>query len=195
MTAVSFRDVFVHDRETGETTRLSEVTFGDRIEEGDNASSHPRISGDGRHVVYLSGASNLDPDRDQATNLYLHDRETGRNRQIAFNESGMEHPQEPVHVDISDDGTLIAYATYPGSQLPPEGVCGHARGRAGHELRGVAHDTAAGTTTKMVSFDLSGMFAPMHGPQVTPDGAFVWVTREAAERSCSSEPPGGDRSR
>ena len=175
MTAASFRDVFVHDRETGETTRLSQVSFGDRIEEGDNSSSHPRISGDGRYVAYLSGATNLDPDRDQATNLYLHDRETGRNRQIAFNESGMEHPQEPVHVDISDDGTLIAYTTYPGSQLPPEGVVATPMDERGTNYEVWLHDTAAGTTTKMVSFDLSGMFAPMHGPQVTPDGAFVWV--------------------
>jgi hypothetical protein len=57
------RDVFIHDRETGETTRISQITYGDRVEEGDDGSSHPVISGNGLFVVYQSGASNLDPDR------------------------------------------------------------------------------------------------------------------------------------
>lgn len=53
-----FRDVFVHDRQTGETTRLSVDTDG--VEgNGNSGSSKISISSDGRYVVFASDASNL----------------------------------------------------------------------------------------------------------------------------------------
>ena len=49
-------DVFVHDRETGKTERVSIRSNGD---EGDHASVEPSISGKGRHVAFMSVATNL----------------------------------------------------------------------------------------------------------------------------------------
>jgi len=49
-------DAFVHDRVTGVTTRVSVATDGTR---GNQESSIPAISADGRHVAFLSYASNL----------------------------------------------------------------------------------------------------------------------------------------
>ena len=49
-------DVFLHDRETGETRRVSVASDGT---EGDHLSSRPTMSPDGRFVGYLSLASNL----------------------------------------------------------------------------------------------------------------------------------------
>ena len=51
-------DVFVHDRETGETMRVSVSSSG---EEGDHRSEAPSISGAGRFVAFQSKSRNLVP--------------------------------------------------------------------------------------------------------------------------------------
>ena len=51
-------DVFVHDRQTGQTERVSIASNGTQ---GDERSSLPSISSDGRYVAFESGASNLVP--------------------------------------------------------------------------------------------------------------------------------------
>lgn len=50
-------DIFVHDRDTGETARLSEPATG----ESDGNSFQPAISGDGAWIVFESDATNLVP--------------------------------------------------------------------------------------------------------------------------------------
>lgn len=50
------RDVFVRDRQTGETTRMSVDTSG---AEANGDSFAPAISSDGRFVAFSSAASNL----------------------------------------------------------------------------------------------------------------------------------------
>ena len=51
-------DVFVRDRQTGALERVSVATGGT---EGNSHSTWPAISANGRHVVFQSLASNLDP--------------------------------------------------------------------------------------------------------------------------------------
>ena len=51
-------DVFVRDRQTGALERVSVATDGS---EGSSHSQWPAISANGRHVVFQSLASNLDP--------------------------------------------------------------------------------------------------------------------------------------
>jgi len=49
-------DVFVHDRKTGKTKRVSKRSNGT---EGDSGSDDPSISGDGRYIAFESDATNL----------------------------------------------------------------------------------------------------------------------------------------
>ncbi len=49
-------DVFVHDLRTGQTTRVSVDSAG---QEGNNPSSSPSISANGRFVAFSSSASDL----------------------------------------------------------------------------------------------------------------------------------------
>src|SRR6266508_2632853 len=51
-----FADIFLHDRETAETSLVSLNTTGLRANKN---SSRPSISGDGRFIVFESDASNL----------------------------------------------------------------------------------------------------------------------------------------
>ena len=52
-------DIFVHDRETGETTRVSVASDGT---EADSYSYALSISGNGKYVAFESEATNLVPD-------------------------------------------------------------------------------------------------------------------------------------
>ena len=67
-----FRDVFVHDRQTGQTTRVSVSSAG---VQGNNRSIHPSISSDGRYVAFYSAARNLvDGDNNGFRDVFVHDR-------------------------------------------------------------------------------------------------------------------------
>src|SRR6266516_1899006 len=66
------RDVFVHDRQTGETTRVSVAQDG---AQANGESFAPAISGDGRYVVFSSSASNLVAgDTNNANDIFVRDR-------------------------------------------------------------------------------------------------------------------------
>ena len=67
----SFLDIFVRDTQVGSTTRLSVSSLG---VEANSYSSYPSISGDGRFVAYISGASNLvPPDMNLLQDAFLSD--------------------------------------------------------------------------------------------------------------------------
>ena len=68
-------DVFVRDRQTGALERVSVATDGT---EGNSHSTWPAMSANGRHVVFQSLASNLDPtDTNGVSDLYVRDLDTG----------------------------------------------------------------------------------------------------------------------
>lgn len=68
-------DVFVRDRQTGALQRVSVATDGS---EGNSHSYWPTMSSNGRHVVFRSLASNLDPsDTNGVWDLYVRDLDTG----------------------------------------------------------------------------------------------------------------------
>ncbi len=68
------RDIFLYNRDTGTTTRLSAAPDG---AESNGASARPAISADGRWVTFFSDASNLvSGDNNNATDIFLHDLTT-----------------------------------------------------------------------------------------------------------------------
>jgi DNA-binding CsgD family transcriptional regulator/Tol biopolymer transport system component len=68
--ALAPEDVFVRDRQSSKTTRVSVVTGGAQAE---GSSAFANISGDGRFVAFVSDAGNLVPERTGAKHLHLHD--------------------------------------------------------------------------------------------------------------------------
>jgi Tol biopolymer transport system component len=78
-------DTFLHDRVTGETTRVSVDSLGG---EADAFSRDPCISGNGRYVVFESWAANLVAgDTNGRPDVFLHDRVTGETVRISPNAS------------------------------------------------------------------------------------------------------------
>src|SRR5436189_117254 len=68
-------DVFVHDRQTGTTERVSVASDGTQA---NNVSSYPALSADGRFVAFQSDATNLVVgDTNGKTDVFVHDRQTG----------------------------------------------------------------------------------------------------------------------
>ena len=65
-------DVFVHDRETGETIRVSVSSSG---EQGDDDSNEPSISDDGGFVAFTSAAGNFHISG--VGGVFVHDMATG----------------------------------------------------------------------------------------------------------------------
>ena len=77
-------DIFVHDRQTGTTTRVSVATDGTQ---SDGNSSYPSISGNGRFVAFKSAATNLvTGDTNGVADIFVRDRDTDNDG--IFDETG-----------------------------------------------------------------------------------------------------------
>ena len=69
-------DVFVRDRQTGTTQRVSVGPGG--VQGNGDSSQRPSISADGRFVAFSSDASNLVPgDTNGVDDVFVRDRQTG----------------------------------------------------------------------------------------------------------------------
>ena len=65
-------DIFVHDRQTGQTERVSVSSIG---AQGNDSSYSPSISSNGRYVAFSSSADNLvDGDSNLYRDVFVHER-------------------------------------------------------------------------------------------------------------------------
>ncbi len=78
-------DVFVRDRQTGTTERVSVDSSGNP---GNSQSSFPFINSDGRFVTFLSWASNLvENDTNVSKDIFVHDRQAGTTELVSAGDS------------------------------------------------------------------------------------------------------------
>jgi Tol biopolymer transport system component len=108
-------DVFVRDRRTGKTTRVSVDSRGrqgggDRTMNGSNA---PVISANGRYVAFHSADSNLvRGDTNGVFDIFVHDRRTGRTTRVSVSTAGAQANQESLGAaSISADGRYVAFTS------------------------------------------------------------------------------------
>ena len=103
-------DIFVHDRETGLTSRVSINTFGI---EGGNHSDWPSISADGNIIAFESIATNLVAgDNNGYSDVFVHDRQTGITVRASVTSSGAEGNQLSNAPSISGDGHIVSFPSY-----------------------------------------------------------------------------------
>jgi len=106
------RDIFVRDRVTSTTERVSIASDGT---EANGRSGETSISGDGRYVVFTSEANNLvTNDTNGVADLFLRDRATGTTKRINVANDGT---QSSFSFDgyygfkLSGDGQYIAFGS------------------------------------------------------------------------------------
>ncbi|MCB8944347.1 MAG: hypothetical protein H6658_11410 [Ardenticatenaceae bacterium] len=100
-------DVFVHDRVTGVTRRVSIASDGSQ---GNDWSSDARISANGRFVAFYSIADNLVPDdTNEQGDIFVHDLQTGQTTRVSIATDGTEANNWSAYQAISADGRYVAF--------------------------------------------------------------------------------------
>ena len=108
------RDAFVHDRLTGETTRVSVSSTGAESHCSDpfGCSSAAGITADGRYVAIVSDAPDLVPgDTNQASDVFIHDRRTGETTRVSISNGGSQGNGASGAAAISSDGRYVAFTS------------------------------------------------------------------------------------
>src|SRR5205814_1949170 len=99
-------DVFVHDRQTDTTARVSVASDGTQ---GNGASAGVGLSADGRFVAFHSAATNLVAgDTNGATDVFVHDRQTGTTERVSVDSDGTQGNGPSAGAALSADGGLVA---------------------------------------------------------------------------------------
>ena len=100
-------DIFVHDRVTEETTRISVDSNGNQA----NGNSYrPQLSGDGNLVVFESLATDLVPnDANSSTDVFVHDRTTGTTTRVSVKFDGTEYQNGGNSPQLSQDGSHVSF--------------------------------------------------------------------------------------
>ena len=100
-------DIYLRDTATNMTTRVSRSHAG---RDPDGPSYHPALSGDGRHVAFVSDASNLTRDaRKHVASVYVRDVVTGVTELVSRNASGHQANGASLQPVVSHDGSTVAF--------------------------------------------------------------------------------------
>jgi Tol biopolymer transport system component len=101
--------VYVRDLVTGVTQRISVTPSG---AEGNGSSFGPAVSGDGRHVVFHSTASNLvSGDTNNAADIFAFDRFTQQMRRVSQSAAGTQGNGDSFDPAVSSDGRFVAFSS------------------------------------------------------------------------------------
>jgi Tol biopolymer transport system component len=166
------QDIFVHDRRTGRTTRVS---VNSRGRQGNDDSSASDISATGRFVLVSSTATNLVRDDSNGyEDLFVHDRETGTTRLVSVRSNGAQANAAVGNVDpgsISTDGRFITFSSAASNLVKDDD-------NAVSDV--FVRDRVAGKTTR-VSMISAGDEAngSSRDPSISGDGKLVSFTSDA----------------
>ena len=165
-----FGDVFVHDRQTGNTTRVSVASNG---AQGNGSSSSPAISANGRYVTFESNASNLVAgDSNGFEDVFVHDRQTGTTTRVSVASNGSQATGPSSEPAMSTSGRYISFLSF-----APDMVTGDTNLRSDVFV----HDRQTGNTTR-VSVDSAGVQGNNHSQisAISADGRYVAFQSQAS---------------
>jgi hypothetical protein len=118
----ALRDVFVRDRETGTTERVSVDSAGGEANDF-SWNCEFAIAADGRCVAFVSYASNLVPgDTNKDEDVFVHDRSTGVTERVSVDSSGAEANGEIAIRQLAalhlGDGRVVAFTSFANNSSP-----------------------------------------------------------------------------
>jgi Tol biopolymer transport system component len=163
-------DIFVHDRVTAETARVSVSTGGGQANGG---SASPAISADGRYVAFHSWATNLVPgDTNGVDDIFVHDRVTGETARVSVSSDGAQANSDSWSPAISADGCYVAFHSRANNMVP---------GDTNNAWDIFVHDRATGATSRV---SVSSAGAQSNGlsrsASISADGRYVAFSSTAA---------------
>ena len=157
-------DVFVHDRKTGQTTRVSVASDGSQ---GDDFSDAPSISASGRYVAFFSNASNLAEggDTNGTGDIFVHDRATGQTTLVTVASDGSQSNGASHHASISGNGRYVAFQSEASNLVS---------GDTNNTFDVFVHDRKTGQTTRVSvrSNGSQGNDLSLH-PAISANGRYV----------------------
>jgi len=184
-------DVFLRDRMTGTTTRVSVADDGS---ESNGFSQYTAISSNGRQIAFSSGATNLVAgDTNSHWDVFVRDLDANRTVRVSISSTGEQGDADSYSPSISADGRYVAFisaATWAGTaQYGPMQVWIHDRDT---DENGI-FDEENGTMTRLVSRDFSGVGAANQycvRPRVSADGRHVMFESGATNLDPVGNPNG-----
>ena len=100
-------DIFVHDRQTGNTSRASVSSAG---LQANSWSQNPSISYNGRYVTFTSPASNLvSGDTNGCADVFVHDQQIGKTVRASVSSLGIQGNGDSQNSMLSGDGRFVAF--------------------------------------------------------------------------------------
>jgi cold shock CspA family protein len=114
-------DIFVHDRQTGDTTRVSVASDGTQGNDNSASPGGSAISAYGRYVAFSSLASNLVPgDANGKRDVFVHDRQTGQTSRVSVASDGTQGNwiSGDYGLDISAYGRYVAFSSAATNLVP-----------------------------------------------------------------------------
>jgi hypothetical protein len=109
-------DIFVHDRTTGRTKRVSISSDGNQMDAG---AWDPAISADGRFVTFMSLDPNVVPNDTNGTpDVFIRDRMTGTTTRVSVSSEGVEGDSSSSGPAISADGRFVAFRSLATNLVP-----------------------------------------------------------------------------
>ncbi|MGB6057927.1 MAG: hypothetical protein WBF71_06645 [Microthrixaceae bacterium] len=156
-------DVFVYDRVSGETTRVSVDSSGGQANE---SSGEPSISADGAFIAFESTASNLVAgDTNGQRDIFVHDRDSGVTSRVSLADDGGQADGESVKSSISAGGTKVVFESA-ASNL----VTADTNGKSDVFVR----DLVGATTTRVSVADDGRQADGVSGaPTINGDGRYI----------------------
>jgi hypothetical protein len=159
----SCADIFVHDRQTGTTTRVSVASDG---AQSNGISESPAISADGRFVSFESFATNLVAgDTNGAFDIFVHDLQSGATTRVSVASDGAQGNSDSRPSSINGDGRFVAFVSYASNLVPND---------TNNDADAFVHDRQTGATTRSsVASDGSQANSGSARPSISTDGRFV----------------------
>lgn len=155
-------DVFLHNRSTGETTRLSVVAGV----QGNGDSRIPILSGDGGTVTFISEATNLvSGDNNQVADIFVYDRASDTLTRVSVATDGTEGNGDSLKPTISQNGRIIAFYSFASNLVADD---------TNDATDIFVHDRANGITTR-ISISSSGVQGDRYSfdPAISADGHII----------------------
>ncbi|MCW2506716.1 MAG: domain protein beta Propeller, partial [Actinomycetia bacterium] len=167
-------DIFRRDLRTGAVIRISVSTAG---KEGNNSSTEPSISADGRYVSFVSPGDLGDPgDQDAYHDVYVRDTVAGTTTRVSLTPDGKSPNGDSEHATISADGNVVTFVSR-ASNL----VAGDTNGKADLFVRNLTTgrtslvDVAADGTQA----DRGATGGTFDKPRLSADGRYVSFSTDA----------------